>query len=109
MLRAKRGSSAEVIAVTSPLVVYDQLPDGNAVKPVAAELGMLGEKIRILRMRAVDERGRDHDEPARLDACACVEHVHRADIFELVRPFGGVRRMREKRAVHERVDVRVIE
>jgi branched-chain amino acid transport system substrate-binding protein len=31
------GAAAEgVIAVTSPLVVYDQLPDGNAVKPVAA-------------------------------------------------------------------------
>jgi branched-chain amino acid transport system substrate-binding protein len=30
------GAAAEgVIAVTSPLVVYDQLPDGNPVKPVA--------------------------------------------------------------------------
>ena len=31
------GAAAEgVIAVTSPVVVYDQLPDGNPVKPVAA-------------------------------------------------------------------------
>jgi branched-chain amino acid transport system substrate-binding protein len=30
------GAAAEgVIAVTSPLVVYDQLPDGNVIKPVA--------------------------------------------------------------------------
>ena len=31
------GPAAEgVIAVTSPVVVYDQLPDSNVVKPVAA-------------------------------------------------------------------------
>ena len=31
------GAAAEgVIADTSPLVVYDQLPDSNVIKPVAA-------------------------------------------------------------------------
>ena len=29
---------------------------------MAAQLGVLGEEVRVLRVRAVDERRRDHDE-----------------------------------------------
>ena len=76
---------------------------------VAAQLGVLGEEVRVLRMRAVDQRRRDHDEPARLDAGARVEHVHRADVLELVRPLRRVRRVREERAVDERVDLVALE
>ena len=46
---------------------------------------------------------------ARLDARARVEHVHRADVLELVRPLRRVRRMREERAVDERVDLVALE
>ena len=76
---------------------------------VAAQLGVLGEEVRVLRVRAVDQRRRDHHEPPRLDAGARVEHVHRADVLELVRPLGGVRRVRQERAVDERVDLVALE
>jgi hypothetical protein len=35
--------------------------------------------------------------------------VHRADVLELVRPLGGVRRVRQEGAVHERVDLGLLE
>ena len=34
---------------------------------MAAELGILGQEVRVLRVRAVDQRRRHHHEPARLD------------------------------------------
>jgi hypothetical protein len=71
---------------------------------VAAQLGVLDQEVRVLGVRAVDQRRRDHHEPARLDAGAGVQHVHRAHVLELVRPLHGVRRVREERAVDEDLD-----
>ncbi len=65
---------------------------------------LLGEEVRVGRVRAVQHGLAPHDQLVHARPPAGVEHVHRADAFQLVRPSRRVGRRREKGQVRQRVD-----